>query len=162
MGADGKRQKELLDLDDPLRGADANEATHESGIMPVPTVKPPSGDLGPMREREITLVDDEVTEQARLASLSIASIPPRPTDADGAAAIRARLAPLARVPALAKPIGELHDVLGDPKTAFVVGFVDGILPLETIIDVTGLPELETLRILDRLIAQAAIVFPERR
>jgi hypothetical protein len=155
----GKRKPEILDLDDPLR--DADEALQESGIVPVPTVKPPAISA-PMRDRQMTLVDDDVTEQARLASVLIDSMPPRPVDPNSAQAIRARLAPLERVPELAKTIAELGDDLKEPKTAFVLGFIDGVLPLETIIEVTGLPEIETLRILDRLIAQSAIVFPRRR
>lgn len=150
MGDRGKGKDELLDLDDPL----------ESGVMPVPTVQPP------MRDRQITYVDDDLTEQARLASVLIDSLPPEQpaeaVDPDGAQAIRARLFPLSRVPAAAKSIDELGDDLKDPKTAFVLGFIDGVLPLETIIEVTGLPELDTLRILERLIAQGAIVFPTRR
>ena len=72
-----------------------------------------------------------------------------------------RLAPLNRVPSLAKAMTALGPLLEDPKTAYVLGFVDGILPLETIIEVTGLPELETLRVLDRMIAQAIVVFRGR-
>lgn len=74
------------------------------------------------------------------------------------AVLRERLAPLTRVPALAREMTELGALLEDPKTAYLLGFVDGILPLETIIDVTGLPELDSLRILDRMIAQAIVVF----
>jgi hypothetical protein len=70
-----------------------------------------------------------------------------------------RLAPLGRVPMLAKSIDQLGADLKEPRTAFVIGFIDGVLPLETIIEVTGLPELETLQILERLIAEGAIVFP---
>jgi hypothetical protein len=72
-----------------------------------------------------------------------------------------RLAPLTRVPSLAREMTALGPLLEDPKTAYVLGFVDGILPLETIIDVTGLPELETLRVLDRMVAQAIVVFRGR-
>lgn len=149
MGSQGKGQKELLDLDEPL----------ESGIIPVPTVIPPDG---PMREPADTFVDDEVTEQARRASVLIDSVPPRGGDPNSEPAIRARLAPLDRIPLLAKSMSELDTDLQEPKTAFVLGFIDGVLPLETIIEVTCLPELETLRILDRLIAQGAVVFPKRR
>ena len=146
----GKGKKELLDLDDPLV-----EDPLESGVVPVPTVIPPEG---AMRERQSTLLDDDLTEQARLASVLMESVPP----ANGVAAMRARLAPLDRAPTRAKSIDELDDDLKEPKTAFVLGFVDGLLPLETIIEVTGLPEVETLRILERLIAQGAIVFPRGR
>lgn len=151
MGSDGKGKgkRDLLDLDDPLRGA--AEAIAESGIIAMPTVKPPPALLPPMRDRQMTLSDDDLTEQARLASVLIDSTPPAP-----------RLAPLDRVPALSKPLAELGADLKDPKTAFVLGFVDGVLPLETIIEVTGLPEAETVEILERLIAEGAIDFPSRR
>lgn len=72
-----------------------------------------------------------------------------------------RLAPLSRVPSLAREMAQLGPLLEDPKTAYVLGFVDGILPLETIIDVTGLPELETLRVLDRMVTQSIVIFRGR-
>lgn len=150
-GPDHKGRKGVLDLDEPL--------VDESGIIEIPTVIPPTP-LGPMRERQNTLSDDDLTEQARLASVLIDSTPPRAPDP--IAVMRARLAPLERIPTLARSITELGDDLRDPKTAFVVGFVDGVLPLETIIEVAGLPEAETIEILDRLVTQGAIVFPPRR
>jgi hypothetical protein len=151
-GSDENGKKSVLELDDPLRGAD--EAIKESGIIAMPTVKPPAV---PIRERQMTLLDEDLTEQARLASVLIDSTPPQPL----ASGLRARLSPLDRVPVLAKSIAELGADMREPKTAFVIGFVDGILPLETIVEVTGLPEHETLEILDRLMAQGAIVFPHR-
>jgi hypothetical protein len=78
-------------------------------------------------------------------------------DAQQIALLSARLAPLNRVPSLATELSELGALLQDPKTAYVLGFIDGILPLETIIEVTGLPELETLRVLDRMIGQSIVV-----
>jgi hypothetical protein len=74
------------------------------------------------------------------------------------AILSSRLAPLTRVPSLAKELAQLGALLEDPKTAYVLGFVDGLLPLETIIDVTGLPELETLRVLDRMVSQSVVIF----
>ena len=78
-------------------------------------------------------------------------------DAAQIAILSERLGPLTAVPTLSKPMSELGALLEDPKTAYVLGFVDGILPLETIIDVTGLPELETLRVLDRMITQSVVI-----
>ncbi|MDB4941703.1 MAG: hypothetical protein JWP97_1237 [Labilithrix sp.] len=72
------------------------------------------------------------------------------------AILRLRLAPLTRVPVFARPLVEVGAALEDPKTAYVGGFIDGVLPLDTIIDVTGLPELDTLRILDRLASNGAV------
>jgi hypothetical protein len=143
------------------------------------------------RERMPTLTDDSALEQARLQSFPSNAPPARrpmstvpgplvPSMRDSAveidtgeadvdaldddeqiAILTARLAPLTRVPTLAKELAALGTLLEDPKTAYVLGFVDGILPLETILDVTGLPELETLRILDRMIAESVIVFRSR-
>jgi hypothetical protein len=151
MASDGKGKKGILDLDEPL--------SEESGIIEIPTVIPPVPP-GEYRERQSTLLDDDLTEQARLASVLIDSTPP--SAPDPAQAIRARLEPLSRVPELVKSITELGDDMREPKTAFVLGFIDGLLPLETIVEVTGLPEIETLQILDRLIAQGAIAFRTSR
>ncbi|MBX3190837.1 MAG: hypothetical protein KF819_27820 [Labilithrix sp.] len=141
-----------------------------------------------IRERMPTLTDDDALESARLRSLpsylpparAPASTRPGPLtaepedsvaevdmdeadldvlpDDEQVAILRARLAPLTRVPALARPMTELGPLLEDPKTAYVLGFVDGILPLETIIEVTGLPELDTLRVLDRMLHHGVLVF----
>ncbi len=73
--------------------------------------------------------------------------------------LRARLAPMTRVPTLARKITELGALIEDPKTAYVLGFVDGLLPLETIVEVAGLPELDTLRILNRAVEQFVLTFP---
>jgi hypothetical protein len=141
-----------------------------------------------IRERMPTLTDESVLEQARLQSFPTNAPPPRrpmstvpgplvsnPRDSSAeidvgeddidalgvdeqVAILRARLMPLTRVPALSQSPGELGAALEDPKTAYVVGFVDGLLPLETIIEVTGLPELDTLRVLDRLVGQGIVTF----
>lgn len=138
-----------------------------------------------VRDRLPTVTDEVALEQARLASLpsrppgrGLSTKPPAALDdepwsveidAEEAdlealdpdaqiALLRARLAPLGRVAALARPLTELGPVLQDPKTAYVLGFVDGILPLETVLDVAGLPELDTLRILDHMIDQGVVLF----
>jgi hypothetical protein len=129
-----------------------------------------------------TITDEVATEQARLASVLMDSAPPasgasairisfgasappmplvpiapRPAAADGdVAALRAKLAPLTRVPSLVGAITPASKV-DDPKTAYVLGFIDGLLPLETIVEVVGLPEIDTLRILDRAIEDGIIV-----
>lgn len=129
------------------------------------------------RERLPTMVDEAATEEARIASVLMDSSPPRPRssapeievavryaevdalDPDQQLAfLRARLAPLTRVPALTRALPELGPVIQDPKTAYLLGFVDGVLPLETIVEVAGLPELEALGILERAIDQKLVVF----
>lgn len=150
-------KKSVLDLDEP------DEPIEESGVLTHPTLKPAFDPkeyarehASPIRDRAMTLVDDDVTEQARIASVLIDSTPP--PDPNGAPAIRARLAPMSRVPILTKSLAELGASIDEPKTAYVLGFVDGVLPLETIVDVVGLPEVETLHVLERFVAQGVITF----
>lgn len=132
-----------------------------------------------VRERQPTILDEVATEQARLASVLMDSNPPAPpkkspeplrtaqsmapityspADRDELTLLRARLAPMTRVPVLTRKLTELGAVIEDPKTAYVLGFVDGLLPLETIVEVAGLPELDTLRILDRAADQHVLSF----
>ena len=138
------------------------------------------------RAPAVTITDEVALEQARVASMSstLPTSPPMrartPSLADDPdatveidegetelddlgddqqiAILRARLAPMSRVPTLTKKLPELGDLLHDPKTAYVLGFVDGILPLDTIVDVTGLPELDTLKVLDRMVHNGVVVF----
>ncbi len=128
----------------------------------------------PVRERLPTILDEATTEQARLASVLMDSTPPqapqeaprsvtaaaplRLREVEELAMLRARLAPMTRVPALTRKLTDLGPVIEDPKTAFVLGFVDGLLPLETIVEIAGLPELDTLRILDRAVDQYVVTF----
>jgi hypothetical protein len=131
------------------------------------------------RERLPTITDEAATEEARIASVLMDSTPPRArgasapdiavrySDVEGLrpdeqlAFLRARLAPLTRVPSLTRNITELGPLIEDPKTAYILGFVDGLLPLETIVEVAGLPEAEALRILDRALDQHVITFAKR-
>src|SRR5262249_7107523 len=102
-----------------------------------------------------------VTDEARLEEARLRSFPSSPPEPEPLAAIRARLGPLDRVPRLGKKLSELTTADFDSKTAYVLGFVDGVLPLGTILDVTGLPERETLEIFDRMIAQRVVSFRPR-
>jgi hypothetical protein len=92
-------------------------------------------EISDIRERQPTLTDEAAIEDARLHCI----------------------APMDRIPALTRPIQEMAMAL-DPTTAFVLGFIDGLLPLETILDVAGLPEAETLAIIERMIQENVIVF----
>lgn len=183
MPSDPKR--ELLELDDPLALEDG--AGVASGPQPagsdrgpdtiVPTFDPRTlAEQSEVRHRAPTITDEVALERARLASMVTSQAPPARGRADSLVEVEAgeeeldglgvdeqiavlteRLSPLHRVPELAKPIAQLGDLLEDPKAAYVAGFVDGLLPLETILEVTGLPVLDTLRVLDRMITQGIVV-----
>ena len=181
-------RKELLDLDDPANSASGrkdSEPTPRPTVIPKFDPEKFAED-SEIRERMPTLTDEAALEHARQLSALPSIVPGRrgastssvapsslmgPRDShpdidvsehdidslgpeEQVALLRARLSPLSRVPVLRGSQAGLDD----PKAAYVVGFVDGVLPLDTIIDVTGLPELDTLRVLDRLAAQGIVAF----
>ncbi len=171
-----EKKEELLDLDDPSPGSSGEE----SFTRPVstPTVKPPFDPVQfaeqAIREPMPTITDEAATEEARITSVLMDSQPPRAPSASAPdlkvkiedalspeeerAILEDRLGPLTQTPHLAKAPDELAMIIADPQTAFVLGFVDGLLPLETIVEVAGLPEIETLRILVRALDLGAIAF----
>ena len=178
MGGDPRDAKRLHNLDP----TDRDEGSG-AGTRPGDTVRPAfdveryaEDTVG--RERLPTIVDEAATEEARIASVLMDSTPPRARpsgapevelavryadvealdDDQQLAFLRARLAPTTRVPSLTRKITELGPLIEDPKTAYVLGFIDGLLPLETIVEVAGLPEIDTLRILDRAIDHYVITF----
>lgn len=67
-----------------------------------------------------------------------------------------RIGPLDRVPVVMVPRDQLRWLSIDHKAGFVLSLVDGVSNLEMIIDVSGMPELETLRILSELAQQRII------
>ena len=176
MGGDARNAKPAADVH-----ADMDEPG-DSGRSPIATVRP-SFDVERYaedmvgREHLPTITDEAATEEARIASVLMDSTPPRGRASapeielavrysevealkpdEQLAFLRARLAPMSRVPSLARKITELGPVIEDPKTAYILGFIDGLLPLETIVEVAGLPEVETLRILERAIDQHFVRF----
>lgn len=167
-----------------LSDDDEDEDCRESGTLSLETVRPAfdveryaEDTIG--RERLPTMVDEVATEAARLASVLMDSAFPRDQgsapkielttprrdlealgEKEQLALLRARLAPMTRIPSLTRKITELGSLIEDSKTAYILGFIDGLLPLETIVEVAGLPELDALRILDRAIDQYVITFRE--
>jgi hypothetical protein len=67
-----------------------------------------------------------------------------------------RIGPLERVPVVMVPRDQLRWLSIDHKAGFVLSLVDGVSSLEMIIDVSGMPELDTLRILSELAQQRII------
>ncbi len=70
----------------------------------------------------------------------------------------ARLGPLDKVPIVAVPRDQLRWLSIDHKAGFVLSLVDGVSSLEMILDVSGMPELDALRILSELAQQRIIGF----
>jgi len=69
-----------------------------------------------------------------------------------------KIGPLDRVPTVAVPRDQLRWLSIDHRAGFVLSLVDGVSSLEMILDVSGMPELDTLRILSELAQQRIIAF----
>jgi hypothetical protein len=64
-----------------------------------------------------------------------------------------RLGSIQAIPRLVRP---MQDLDLDQRSGVVCSFVDGASTIEDIIDVSGVPKLEVLRILDDLVAQGGV------
>ena len=69
-----------------------------------------------------------------------------------------RVGPLDRVPIVMVARDQLRWLSIDHRTGFVLSLVDGVSSLEMILDVSGMPELDALRILSELAQQRIIAF----
>jgi len=70
----------------------------------------------------------------------------------------ARIGPLDRVPMVMVARDQLRWLSIDHRAGFVLSLIDGVSSLEMILDVTGMPELDALRILSELAQQRIISF----
>ena len=70
----------------------------------------------------------------------------------------ARIGPLDRVPIVVVPREQLRWLSIDHRAGFVLSLVDGVSSLEMVIDVSGMPLLDVLRILYELVQQRVIAF----
>lgn len=62
------------------------------------------------------------------------------------------------VPVVVKSALELRALPLDPRAGFVLTHIDGNTDLESLIDLTGLPEQETLAIIASLLSLGALAF----
>jgi hypothetical protein len=69
-----------------------------------------------------------------------------------------RIGPLDRVPFVAVPAEQLRWLNLDHRAGFVLSHIDGACSLEQILDVSGMPTLDALRILFELVQQRVIAF----
>jgi hypothetical protein len=70
----------------------------------------------------------------------------------------ARLGPLDRVPVVNMPPEQLRWMSIDQRAAFLIHHIDGMSTLEMILDVSGMPTLDAMRILTELVQQRVLVF----
>ena len=65
---------------------------------------------------------------------------------------------LARVPVIAVPLSVIRELPIDNRAGFVLSRIDGISSLEMILDMSGMPQLDALRIVYELIQNGALDF----
>jgi hypothetical protein len=176
---DSSTSVNLVDLDDieqleaPTKQRDKLPSLPEEAApraatpapTPIPAPRPPSK-KPPPGEREM---NDRVSVGDYSGALEIAEsiLAEKPNDpvakacADNCKQVlrkmyAARIGPLDRVPSVAVARDQLRWLSIDHKAGFVLSLVDGVSSLEMIIDVSGMPELDTLRILSELAQQRII------
>jgi hypothetical protein len=71
----------------------------------------------------------------------------------------ARLGPLDRVPMVLVQRAQMRWLSMDHRAGFVLSLIDGSSSVEMILDVSGMPKLDALRILHELVQQKIVSFP---
>ena len=70
----------------------------------------------------------------------------------------ARLGPLDRVPTVLVPRAQMRWLSMDHRAGFVLSLIDGSSSVDMILDVSGMPKLDALRILHELVQQKIVSF----
>ncbi len=70
----------------------------------------------------------------------------------------ARLGPLDRVPMVVVPRTQMRWLSMDHRAGFILSLIDGQSSVEMILDVSGMPKLDALRILHELVQQKIVAF----
>jgi hypothetical protein len=70
----------------------------------------------------------------------------------------ARLGPLDRVPMVIVPRAQMRWLSMDHRAGFVLSLIDGSSSIEMILDMSGMPKLDALRILHELVQQKIVSF----
>ena len=148
--------------DDP----DSNDALDLVGRVPVSSIVPPTATakadpLGELRER-YALGD---FSGALTIAEGVLEDDPKNTDAQRYAEscrdvlrqmYAARLGPLDQIPVVAIPVEQLRWLTLDHRAGFLLSHVDGVSTLEEILDISGMPPLEAMRIIHDLLQQKVI------
>jgi hypothetical protein len=108
----------------------------------------------------------DYTGALEMSELILAEEPGNPQAAECGANCRsvlegmytARLGPLDRVPLVVVPRTQMRWLSMDHRAGFVLSLIDGQSSVEMILDVSGMPKLDALRILHELVQQKIVAF----
>jgi hypothetical protein len=152
---------------EPPAGALDDAPTSSPPSPPPPRVRASSGSTeDTIREMRDRFSLGDYTGALGLAERLASDVPRDAEVKDCAAKCRqvlrqmytARLGPLDRVPFVVVARDQLRWLSIDHRAGFVLSHVDGVSSLETILDVSGMPTLDALRILCELAQQRIISF----
>jgi hypothetical protein len=121
-----------------------------------PLVSAPPGDAYPRPKpaRSLPIPSSAPQASARPPAPQSVAPPNRATAGNRAeAAYLRRLGSMQSIPRMVRP---MQDLELDQRSGFVCSFIDGASTIEDIIDVSSVPKLEVLRILDDLVAQGGV------
>lgn len=136
-----------------------------------PTAPPPPDALAllarsPEQEMSDRLALGDFSGALGLAQALLADKPGHPAALEAAETCRdvlgkmyrARIGSLDRVPTVTVARDQMRWLSIDHRAGFVLSLVDGVSTVEMILDVSGMPELDALRILSELVQQRIITF----
>jgi hypothetical protein len=141
LGDSGLRRRQEVPSVPPTSGMrDRRDEVAADDALRIDGAPPFSGDVPLDRAEKIS------TRRPRT------SRPPLRVDdvGDAAVAIASRAGRSPSAPRLLKSRRELADAPIDHRDAFVISLVDGQTPMQALVDVSGLPEADVVRILERL------------
>jgi hypothetical protein len=147
----------------PAPEADSDARTPPTPSAPTITQVAVEDPAAEMRERASL---GDYTGALEMAELLLAADPGHPEATECMASCRsilekmysAKLGPLDRAPIVVVPRSQLRWLSIDHRAGFILSLIDGTSPIEMIIDVSGMPKLDALRILHELVQQRIVSF----
>lgn len=157
-----------LSLEEPPDGDEALDLVHRQGDSVTdlgPTKEPPraADPMSELRERyalgdfsgALTVAESLLEDDADNADVQRYAASCRDVLQQ---MYMARLGALDQIPVVAVPAEQLRWLTLDHRAGFLLSHVDGVSTLEEILDISGMPHLEAMRLIYELLQQKVIVF----
>jgi hypothetical protein len=149
----------------PAPDASTHAALHPPASPSAPAITEITVDDPAAEMRERASLGD-YTGALEMAELLLAADPGHPEATECMASCHAilekmysaKLGPLDRAPIVVVPRAQLRWLSIDHRAGFILSLIDGTSPIEMIIDVSGMPKLDALRILHELVQQRIVSF----
>ena len=147
----------VADLDD------AFEELTEADLLPSGNSQKPPSPVDDMRDRYALGDFSGALESALVVLKTEPNHPEAKQYAESCKATllkmyHARIGPLTRTPVVTVPAHQLRWLSLDHRAGFFLSMIDGMSDLETILDMSGMGEMDALKILYELVQQRVIAF----